>query len=229
MAQLIWYVVLPLLSIFSMIPLESAVARPLKPLRASIPQHAKPLVILDPGHGGSDEGAKVNFFHEKRITLVTTLVLKKLLEAKDYRVILTRSRDVFVPLERRVSIANKTQAVIFVSIHYNASHSTDAKGMEVFYYKGRNASRSQSSKHLADNILSQLIKETEADSRGVKAGNFHVIRETDMPAVLVEGGFMTNKEERLLLRDKTYLNKVASGIAEGIDQYLRKHSALTVH
>ena len=65
MAQLIWYVVLPLLSIFSMIPLESAVARPLKPLRASIPQHAKPLVILDPGHGGSDEGAKVNFFHEK--------------------------------------------------------------------------------------------------------------------------------------------------------------------
>jgi N-acetylmuramoyl-L-alanine amidase len=226
MARLMWYLLLPWAIFFSSISIEAASTTSLKPFRASIPQHAKPLVILDPGHGGSDEGAKINFFHEKRITLLTTLALKKYLEEKDYRVILTRSRDVFVSLERRVSIANKTRAVIFVSIHYNASHSADAKGIEVFYYKGRNASRAKSSKQLADNILSHLIKGTEADSRGVKAGNFHVIRETDMPAVLVEGGFITNKEERMLLRDKTYLNRVAAGIADGIDHYLRKNAAL---
>ena len=223
MTRFILYLLVSLISFFS---LEAAVPSPARRVNSSVPQHAKPLVILDPGHGGSDEGAKVNFFHEKRITLITTLALKKYLEERDYRVILTRSRDVFVPLERRVSIANKTRAVIFVSVHYNASQSKDAKGIEVFYYKGRDPARARSSKQLADQILSHLLRETEADSRGVKAGNFHVIRETDMPSVLVEGGFITNKEERMLLRDKTYLDKVAYGIAEGIDLYLKKNGVL---
>ena len=222
MIRLILLLMLPLWSIFSTPPLEGKLGRSLKYLNSSLPQHAKPLIILDPGHGGSDEGAKVNFFHEKRVTLLTTLALKKYLEEKGYRVILTRSRDVFVPLDRRVSIANKTRAVIFVSIHYNASQSKEAKGIEVFYYKGRNSSRTQSSKQLADAILHQMIRETAADSRGVKVGNFHVIRETDMPAVLVEGGFITNKEERMLLRDKIYLDKIAHGVAEGIDLYLKR-------
>lgn len=216
MMRLILLVLFCLGSFFSLSQVEAG-----KYLNTSLPQHAKPLVILDPGHGGSDEGAKINFFHEKRITLLTTLALKKRLEEKGYRVILTRGRDVFVSLERRVAIANKTRAVIFVSIHYNASYSKDAKGIEIFYYKGRQALRTQSSKQLADTILRHLIKETLAESRGVKVGNFHVIRETEMPAVLVEGGFMTNKEERILLRDKTYLNKIAFGIAEGIDHYFK--------
>ena len=66
-----------------------------------------------------------------------------------------------------------------------------------------------------------LIGQTEASSRGVKQGNFHVIRETDMPAVLVEGGFITNREERGKLRDKEYLDRLAIGIAQGIDKYMK--------
>jgi N-acetylmuramoyl-L-alanine amidase len=200
---------------------ENYLAEAKKNYKPSIPQHAKPLIILDAGHGGSDEGAKVHFFQEKKITLSTVLLLKKQLEDMGYRIILTRSRDVYIPLHRRVSIANRTRAVLFVSVHYNASQSKEARGVEVFYCSGQDTWRTQASKKLASAILSQLVTQTQAESRGVKAGNFHVIRETEMPAVLVEAGFITNFDERSSLRDKSYLEKIAKGIAAGIDKYLK--------
>lgn len=181
----------------------------------------KPLIILDAGHGGTDEGAKVHAFLEKKLTLTTTLMIKRHLEELGYRVTMTRSRDVYLPLQRRVSIANKTKGSLFVSVHFNSSPATDAKGIEVFYFNSKEMWRTKASKRLASCILYRLINETQAISRGVKQGNFHVIRETDMPAVLVEGGFITNRDERAKLRDKTYLDKVALGVAEGIDKYLK--------
>ncbi|MBS0648626.1 MAG: N-acetylmuramoyl-L-alanine amidase [Verrucomicrobia bacterium] len=195
--------------------------KPLRSYKISVPQHAKPLIILDAGHGGTDEGAKIHYFMEKRLTLMTTLLLRKYLNEMGYRVIMTRSKDVFIPLERRVSIANKTKAVMFVSIHYNSSPSPDAHGIEIFYHNGSDHKRAQQSKQLGSSILSELIAETHALSRGVKNGNFHVIRETSMPAVLVEGGFMTNTEERSNLRDKKYLEKIAKGVAQGIDKFVK--------
>jgi len=195
--------------------------KPLRTYKVSLPQHAKPLIILDPGHGGDDEGAKVHYFMEKRLTLMTTLLVRKYLEEMGYRVIMTRSKDVFIPLHRRVSIANKTKAVLFASIHYNSSPSIEAHGIEVFYHRGSDAKRLKESHKLASSVLGELISCTTAHSRGVKSGNFHVIRETSMPAILVEGGFMTNQEERTNLRDKRYLEKVAKGIALGIDKYLK--------
>jgi N-acetylmuramoyl-L-alanine amidase len=197
----------------------------------ALPQHAKPLVILDAGHGGSDEGAKVGQFLEKKLTLITVMSLKKYLDEMGYRVILTRSRDVYIPLPRRVSLANRTGAatsltashkVIFVSIHYNASHSTEAKGIEIFYPANREGWRATASKNLAAAILPHIVSQTHSLSRGVKAGNFHVIRETEMPAVLVEGGFITNCEERACLRDRGYLDRISKGIATGIDQYFKR-------
>ncbi len=195
--------------------------KPLRTYKISVPQHAKPLIILDAGHGGTDEGAKIHYFMEKRLTLMTTLLLRKYLNEMGYRVIMTRSKDVFIPLHRRVSIANKTHAVLFVSIHYNSSPSPDAHGIEIFYHGGSEYKRAQQSRQLGQSILSELISQTHALSRGVKNGNFHVIRETSMPAVLVEGGFMTNIEERSNLRDKKYLDKIAKGVALGIDKYLK--------
>jgi len=178
-------------------------------------------IILDAGHGGTDEGAKVSAFQEKKIALTTTLLTKKHLEEMGYRVILTRSRDMYVPLPRRVSIANKTQAALFVSLHYNASKNHTAKGIEIFYHDSSEILRTRASRRLASCILPFLIDQTEALSRGVKQGNFYVIRETQMPAVLIEGGFMTNFEERSLLKDKEYLDKIAKGVALGIDKYLK--------
>ncbi len=211
--------------LFLWIPLTAAppakVYKPLRTYKISLPQHAKPLIILDPGHGGDDEGAKIHSFMEKRLTLLTTLCAKKYLEEMGYRVIVTRSKDVFIPLHRRVSIANKTKAVLFASIHYNSSPSPDAHGIEVFYHSSSDLKRQKGSRKLASSVLSELLTCTNAHSRGVKSGNFHVIRETSMPAILVEGGFMTNREERNHLRDKKYLEKIAKGIAQGIDKYLK--------
>ena len=195
---------------------------PAPKLKLSLPQHLKPLVVLDAGHGGSDDGAKVNYFMEKRVALMTTLLVRKRLEELGYRVIMTRSKDVFISLNRRVAIANKTKAVVFASIHYNSAPSPDVHGIEVFYYGSGKTKRSEQSRKLASCVLKKIVGETRALSRGVKAGNFHVIRETHMPAILVEGGFMTNTIERTQLRDKTYLDKLGKGIADGIDDYLKK-------
>ena len=181
----------------------------------------KPLIILDAGHGGTDEGAKINTFMEKKISLTTAFLAKKHLEELGYRVMMTRSRDVYLPLQRRVTIANKTKGSLFVSVHFNSSPSFDAKGIEIFYYDSKEMWRSRASKRLANCILHRVVDQTEAVSRGVKQGNFHVIRETEMPAVLVEGGFITNREERGKLRDKNYLDRLAIGIAQGIDKYMK--------
>ena len=181
----------------------------------------KPVVILDAGHGGTDEGAKVRSFQEKKVTLLTTLLAKKHLEELGYRVILTRNRDSYVSLPKRVSIANKANASLFVSIHFNASKSTDAQGIEVFYYNSDEMWRSRASQRLASCILYRVIDQTDGTSRGVKHGNFHVIRETGMPAVLVEGGFITHQGERNKLKDRAYLDRIAVGIAQGVDKYLK--------
>ncbi len=180
----------------------------------------KPLVILDAGHGGTDEGAKVRSFLEKKVTLLTTLLTKKHLEELGYRVILTRSRDSYISLPKRVQIANKAKASLFVSIHFNASKSTEAQGIEIFYYNSDEMWRSRASQRLANCILYRVIDQTDGTSRGVKHGNFHVIRETDMPAVLIEGGFITNQAERNRLKDRSYLDRIAVGIAQGVDKYL---------
>ncbi len=181
----------------------------------------KPLIVLDAGHGGTDEGAKVNTFMEKRLTLMTSLLVRRHLEELGYRVIMTRSKDVYLPLPRRVAIANKTKGSLFVSVHFNSSPRPDAKGIEIFYFDSKEMWRTRASKRLANCILHRVLDQTEAVSRGIKQGNFHVIRETDMPAVLVEGGFMTNKEERSRLRDREYLNRLSIGIAQGIDKYMK--------
>lgn len=181
----------------------------------------KPLIILDPGHGGTDEGAKINTFMEKKIALTTALLTKKHLEELGYRVVMTRNRDVFLPLPRRVSIANKTKGSLFVSVHFNSSPSIEAHGIEVFYYDSREMWRTRASKRLANCILYGVVDQTEAISRGIKQGNFHVIRETEMPAVLVEGGFITNRDERGKLRERAYLDRLAFGIAQGIDKYMK--------
>lgn len=186
-----------------------------------MPYSSQPLVIIDAGHGGTDEGARVQAFMEKRITLTTAIMTKKLLEERGYKVIMTRTRDSYISLPRRVSIANKTKAALFVSIHFNASRYENAKGVEIYFCDTSEKWRASASRRLANCILYQLVDQTEATSRGIKGGNFHVIRETEMPAVLVEGGFVTNCEERSLLCKKEYLKKIAQGIALGVDKYFK--------
>lgn len=179
------------------------------------------LIVIDAGHGGYDLGARMSACDEKSLALSTALITKKYLTEMGYRVILTRSRDFFMPLEKRTAIANETKSKLFVSIHFNAAKNPVAKGIEVFYYASADKFRTGSSKKLAARVLSKVIDRTVAESRGIKEGNFYVIRETHMPAILIEAGFMTHPEELHLLRDINYRDKIARGIAEGIDSYFK--------
>lgn len=191
---------------------------PIKSVKKT-PYSSDRLVILDAGHGGYDLGCRLSSCNEKSLALSTTLMIKKCLTDMGYRVILTRSRDIFLSLKKRTTIANETKSKLFVSIHYNAAKNCEAKGVEVFYYKSKDKWRSLASRKLAIRVLSKLVDRTGAKNRGVKTGNFHVIRETKMPAILVEGGFITHEEERNRLKDPAYRQKIAKGIAEGIDSY----------
>ena len=151
-------------------------------------------------------------------------MLEAFLRKMGYQTILTRADDFFVPLDLRANFANSNNATVFVSVHYNSAPSKSAEGVEVYYYDNGdiNDSRSKESKLLAESVLGHIVKSTECRSRGVKHGNFAVIRETKMPAILVEGGFVTNEKELGKLRDPDYLKTVAGSIAIGVRDYLSK-------
>jgi N-acetylmuramoyl-L-alanine amidase len=182
------------------------------------------VVVIDAGHGGHDKGtysSKAPKYQEKYLTLTTGLIIKSYLEKMGYHVMLTRSNDLFVPLEERAAFANEQRAHLFVSIHFNSAPNKLAEGIEIFYYRSKEqAKRTKESKALADIVLKRMIAATAASSRGVKAGDLAVIRQTKMAAILIEGGFLTNEEEVYKLKDASYLKKLALGIAQGIHEYV---------
>jgi len=173
-------------------------------------------IVLDAGHGGSATGAQYEGVREKDINLSVTRKLAVLLEDCGYNVILTRTGDESVGLYERADIANGLQADIFVSLHANAAPSApDFAGIYTYHYPG-----SRRGPLLAQQIQSAVISSTGAADRKINSANFVVLRETDMPAVLVEMGFMTNHDELMKLIDGGYQDKLAQGIAQGIIHYL---------
>jgi N-acetylmuramoyl-L-alanine amidase len=198
-----------------------------KPIVGAIYENIKkPLIVLDAGHGGLDEGAKIRYPYceEKKLTLTTALLTKKYLEQMGYRVRLTRYRDFYVPLQKRVLIANDANAEIFVSIHFNSCPNSSASGIEIFYHDSKeNKKKSLSSQKLAKVVLNKTVFRTNAVSRGIKKGNLVVNKDTDMPSILIEGGFLTNPKERDSIRKVSYLEKMAKGISEGIDRFFKLH------
>ena len=179
-------------------------------------------VVIDPGHGGKDGGTHSlgKELHEKNLTLATALMLREHLIKKGFKVILTRDKDVFISLNQRSIIANQIRSHIFVSIHFNSASNRQAQGVEVFYMPDSTIKhRSKQSKELATLVLQNIIYYTHANSRGVKDRGFSVIRKTWMPAILVEGGFLTNSQEQQKLANQTYLNFISLGIAKGIEEY----------
>ncbi len=181
------------------------------------------VIMIDPGHGGKDQGAhsKQPKYEEKEFTLQTSFFLKRYLQDMGYRAFVTRGDDTFIPLKVRSSFANANDVNLFISMHYNAAKSKEAHGVEVFYYNSEaDPARSKRSKKLAEFTLSKVVEQTSARSRGVKHGNLAVLRQTKMPAILVEGGFLTNDKERARIQDKSYQQQIAWSIAQGVKQYL---------
>lgn len=193
-------------------------------------------VFIDVGHGGSDPGARYYGVNEKDINLQVSNKLKAELEAAGYRVIMSRTGDTFIDhkTERSV-IANKSGADIFVSIHHNAMPGNAyVNGIETFFYEyepdypskvnqsmHNNPDRLLKSAALANAIHDNLIKDTRAYDRTVKSTSFAVLRETALPAVLVELGFMSNQAELRKLTTDSYQSTLARAMKTGIDGYFR--------
>lgn len=173
------------------------------------------LICLDPGHGGSEPGAIQNGVEEKEVNLDVALRARALLELRGYRVMMTRTTDVEISLARRCSAANKSGAEVFVSVHNNA-RPPDIDGTTTYYNRGF-----EDAWRLAACVQRSVVISIGRPDRGLKTRRLYVLRNTRMPAVLLEGVFLTDTEEAGLARDPGFRQRMAEGIALGIDLYLR--------
>ena len=176
------------------------------------------VIFVDAGHGGNDPGAVANEVQEKDVVLPITLKLGQALQSMGYTVYYTRTNDIEIDLEPRVAAAERVNADVFVSIHANSLDSRNSRvnGVETFHSRGSTVGR-----ELAYYVQSQIISETGATDRNVKAAGFYVIAKTSMPAILVETGFLTNPAEARNLNSPDYQKRMADAIARGIDQFMR--------
>jgi len=167
-------------------------------------------VVVDAGHGGKDNGAYRRFGGAEKIaTLDVAKRLSHKLRESNIKTVMTRSSDVFVPLEERVAIENEQKNAIFVSIHFNDSRRRKIRGFETYYH-------SPSSVDLANRIQTKLTTIPRSANRGVHHANFRVLRLAKYPAVLVECGFLSNPREGGEARDSDYRDELADRIAAAI-------------
>jgi N-acetylmuramoyl-L-alanine amidase len=196
-------------------------------------------VVLDPGHGGHDKGQVSRYGAEKDFALDVARKLRSILQAKGLRVIMTREGDYFVPLEVRAKIANSARNSIFVSIHFNATNDDpNATGFEIFSFTPRGAPSTSDGNVAARSFNMQPGSSVDAQSmalsaciyhsvlgqlreydRGIKRARFAVLRLTKVPAVLIEGGFLTERGESKLISNKDWRAKLAGAIGVGIESY----------
>ena len=167
-------------------------------------------VVIDAGHGGHDRGGiPGQTVAEKDMTLDVALRLRNVLSASGYRVVMTRSTDVFVPLGGRVAIANSYRNAVFVCIHFNATGRSGASGIETYFY-------SRESLPLASAIHYYVAGGAPSENRGVRRRGYFVLRRTNIPAVLVECGFLTNPTEAAYAQSASYRQRLAEEIAAGV-------------
>lgn len=179
----------------------------------------EPLIIIDPGHGGMDDGCINGGISEKDINLeIAELVVRELTE-KGYYVRLSRDTDTYVAKEERVEKANRSNAAIYVSIHQNSCEDNSIMGIET-WYDGTDTSRD--SKRLAQLIHQETVQSTGAVEREmIGESDLYVTGKTTMPACLIETGFLSNEEERGKLVTEEYRQQIAEGIVSGIELYFK--------
>jgi len=169
-------------------------------------------VVIDAGHGGRDNGGSYGKVYEKWLALDTAMRVEKKLKAKGFKTVMTRRSDNFVTLPGRAKIGNRFPNSIFVSIHYNFTWKRDVSGLETFYCSSR-------SKPLAAAVQRGMLNEVKSVNRGVKYARYYVIRHAQNPAILVEGGFVSNSKERGRTKEGWYREAIATGITNGIVEY----------
>lgn len=176
----------------------------------------KIVVIIDPGHGGKDSGAiGIGGVLEKDVILPISKRITEVLERNGIQVIMTRDSDYFVTLPGRVTMAERANADVFVSIHANSAGANrpEVSGLETYHY--------DSGLRLAQIVHSKILQSLNVRDRNVRKARFYVLRKTSMPSILVETGFLTGRDDAAKLRTSAYQNQMADAIAQGILQYLK--------
>ncbi|MCR2044025.1 N-acetylmuramoyl-L-alanine amidase [Anaerosalibacter massiliensis] len=181
------------------------------------------IIIVDPGHGGKDSGTiGINNSFEKNINLDISKKLSKRLKLMGYKVILTRNTDEYVDNNQRANLANRKKAKVFISIHCNSvENNSNANGVQVLYYPSeKNNNDVPGNELLAQTILDEVLKSTKANNKGiVERKDLIVLNQTNMPAMIVECGFLSNEDEANLLEANKYQNKIVDGIINGLENY----------
>lgn len=197
-------------------------------------------ICIDPGHGGKDPGFRVGGNEEQKYTLLLAQELRDQLKAAGFNVVLTRTSDAYIPLESRTDIARQRKADLFVSLHFNAveTQRTEVKGAQTYCCTPAGATSSNAGGEgdtrwvegnrtdeknmlLAYQVQRSLARNLGVEDRGVKRARFQVLRESTMPAILIEGGFMSNPAEGRRIYDPAYRKQMARAIVQGILGYQR--------
>ena len=251
-------------------PVKTALGQPVTVGLAFFPPPARPrprhdtrIVVIDPGHGGVDPGARgVARVHEKNITLAVSREIRKQLHAKGgYKVVLTRERDVFIRLRDRIAIARKLGADLFISVHADSMPNHRVRGASI-YTLSEKASDAEAaalaeqenkvdliadmdlseetpevanilldlaqresmnrSSQFAELLAAELSRETRLLTNAHRFAGFAVLKAPDIPSVLVELGFLSNRKDAELLRQRAHQKKLASGIARAVDKYFAR-------
>src|SRR5215470_15028844 len=207
--------------------------------KATRPAAFKPFaaVVLDPGHGGQDSGAMCGGVMEKDLTLDVARRVDRLLDSQGIATLMTRLGDSYVSLADRAAFGNRANDSIFISIHFNEDNKPVASGVETYYAAHQVGSTSTlvswlpflsrppssspkpESQSLASFIQEALVVRTRSIDRGTQAKQFFVIANVTSPAVLIEGGFITNKDELSKLASEDYRDQLAAAVADGIVRY----------
>jgi N-acetylmuramoyl-L-alanine amidase len=209
-----------------------------KESKSTQPQTSKPfaVVVLDPGHGGKDSGAMCGGIMEKDLTLDIARRVDRLLDSEGVATLMTRVGDSYVSLADRAAFGNRAKESIFISIHFNEDNQPVATGVETYYaahqinsgstfaswlpFFSRPPSNSQpESQSLASFIQEALVARTRSVDRGTQAKQFFVIANVTSPAVLIEAGFITNKDELSKLVSEDYRDQLAAAVADGVLRY----------
>jgi N-acetylmuramoyl-L-alanine amidase len=195
------------------------------------------VVVLDPGHGGDDSGAMCGGVMEKDLTLDVARRVDRLLDSQGIATLMTRLGDSYVSLADRAAFGNRANDSIFISIHFNEDNKPVASGVETYYAAHQIGSSSilvswlpflsrppssspkPESQSLASFIQEALVVRTRSIDRGTQAKQFFVIANVTSPAVLIEGGFITNKDELSKLATEDYRDQLAAAVADGILRY----------
>ncbi|MBS4217044.1 N-acetylmuramoyl-L-alanine amidase [Bacillus sp. FJAT-49711] len=170
-------------------------------------------IVIDPGHGGRDEGAAgANGTLEKGLTMNASLLLSEKLTTAGFNVVLTRSSDDYVSLQDRAELAYIENADVFISLHFDSIEDSTVHGHTTYYYY-------DSEMKLADTVHNHISNAINISDRGVRYGDYYVLRENQQPSLLLELGYLSNPAEEEIIKTNTYMDKITTAIEKGLVEY----------